>query len=148
MATRLARMVTNIERLLPIILLYPLVTWSCKITWQTKNISTTTVPMSTKVGRMVTNLKRPLPIMLLYPLVACSWEIIWQTISTNTMPMTIKLGRRVTHHEGFSPIKAHDSWIMWSSKIVRQTKAILSPLPWWLWLQKLAEVWLSMRSYP
>ena len=64
MATKFTRVV--LEWLLPIILLKPLVTWSCKITWQTKNISTTTVCMSTKLGRMVTNLQQLLPIILLY----------------------------------------------------------------------------------
>ena len=39
MAIELGRMVTNLERLQQIMLLYPLVTWSCEITWQTKIIT-------------------------------------------------------------------------------------------------------------
>ena len=38
MATKLGRMVTYLECLPPIKVLIPLVTWSCKISWQTKTI--------------------------------------------------------------------------------------------------------------
>ena len=64
-------MVTNLEQLLRVLLLYLLVTWSCKIALK---ISTVTVSLSTKLGRMVTNLEQLLP-MLLYSLVACSSEM-------------------------------------------------------------------------
>ena len=36
--TKLDRMETNLEQLLTIIFIYLLVTWSCKITWQAKDI--------------------------------------------------------------------------------------------------------------
>ena len=72
-------MVTNLEQLLPIMLLYPLVTCYCEITWQIKNISTNTVPMTSKLDSMVTNLERILPIMLIRPLVTWFYEIKWQT---------------------------------------------------------------------
>ena len=64
-------MVTNLEQLLRVMLLYLLVTCSCKIALK---ISTVTVSLSTKLGRMVTNLEQLLP-MLLYSLVACSSEM-------------------------------------------------------------------------
>ena len=38
MVTKLGRMVTYIDGLLPIKPHDPLITWSCKIMWQTKNI--------------------------------------------------------------------------------------------------------------
>ena len=41
----------------------PLITWSCKITWQANHsISTTTIPMVAKRGSVVNYLKRLLPI--------------------------------------------------------------------------------------
>ena len=64
-------MVTNLEQLLRVMLLYLLVRWSCKIALK---ISTTTVSLSTKLDRMVTNFEQLLP-MLLYSLVACSSEM-------------------------------------------------------------------------
>ena len=64
-------MVTNLEQLLRVMLLYLLITWSYKIALK---ISTTTVSLSTKLGRMVTNLEQLLP-MLLYSLVAFSSEM-------------------------------------------------------------------------
>ena len=61
----------------------PLIMWSCEITWQTKNISTTRVPMATKLGRTVTNLERLPPIKLFDPLVTWSRGI---TISSLPLP--------------------------------------------------------------
>ena len=45
------------------------------------------------------------------------------------MPTATKLGRSVTYHEGDSTIKSHDPLIMWSCKITRQTKTIISTIP-------------------
>ena len=78
MVTKLVSMVANLEQPLHKMLLYTLVTWSCEITWKTKNICTTPVLMATKLGRIVTKLQKLLPIMLLYPLVAWFCEITWQ----------------------------------------------------------------------
>ena len=61
-ATKLGKMVTYDERLLPIKSHDLLITWSCEITWQTKNISTTAMSLTTKIGRLVTYLEGPLPI--------------------------------------------------------------------------------------
>ena len=73
------RMVTNLQGLLPIMLLYPLVMWSCKITWQTKIISTTAMPMATKLCRGVTYHKGGPPIKSHGPWITCFCKIIWQT---------------------------------------------------------------------
>ena len=43
--------------------------------------------------------------------------------------MTTNLGKVVTYHEALVPIKSHDTQTTWSWKIMRQTKAIISPLP-------------------
>ena len=148
MATKFTRVV--LEWLLPIILLKPLVTWSCKITWQTKNISTTTVCMSTKLGRMVTNLQQLLPIILLY-LWLCVLERSFDKLKTYLHQHDAcdhQTWRGVPYHERIPSIKSHDPWITWSCKIMWQTKAIISPLPWCQWLQNLAGVQLTMKGYP
>ena len=53
MATKLDRMITYLDGLLPITLHGPLIMWSCKINHY---ISTTTVPMANKPDRMITYL--------------------------------------------------------------------------------------------
>ena len=87
MHIKLGRMMTNLEGLLPMMLLYSLITWSCEIIWQSKviNMSTTTVRIETKFGRMVNNIQRFLPIMLLYFLVAWSCKIGGE-IKTSALP--------------------------------------------------------------
>ena len=74
MATKLARMVTFHEGIPPIKSCDPLITWYCVMTWLTKNIYTTTKPMTTehdiittksmfiKLDSMVTYLEELLPI--------------------------------------------------------------------------------------
>ena len=54
------------------------------------------------------------------------------------MPMTTKLGWVVTYYQGLPPMKPHNTLIAWSCKIMRQTKTIISPLPYWLWPPNLA----------
>ena len=56
LATRLGRMVPYLKRLPPIKLLNPLVTRSCLITWQTKNIIYLLLQnlQATKLDRVVT----------------------------------------------------------------------------------------------
>ena len=67
MVIKLGRMLTKRKALLPIVLLYHLVTFSCEITWHniSHDISATTVFLATKIGRIVTNLQGLLPLMLL-----------------------------------------------------------------------------------
>ena len=53
MVTKVGKLVTGHEGL-PFMLLHPLVTWCCQITWQTNTyISTTGISMTTKLGRVV-----------------------------------------------------------------------------------------------
>ena len=72
---------TYLEQLPPIKLLYSLVTWSWKITWQIKTnfISTATVSLATKLGRMLIYLEQLPSIKLLNPLVTWSYKIICET---------------------------------------------------------------------
>ena len=56
-----------------------LVTWSCKITWQTKNIPTIRVAMATTFDRIATWVKGFLPIKSHKALNMWSWKITWQT---------------------------------------------------------------------
>ena len=74
MATKLGRVVTHPGGLPPIKLHDLLITWSCKTTWQTKNV-TTKVLITTKRGRMVTYFEWLLPITLVNPLVTWSSNI-------------------------------------------------------------------------
>ena len=69
MATKLARMMIYLDRLLIIKSYKALIMWSCKVTWQTKTISLLQVSMATKLGRMIASLDGLLPIMLHGPLI-------------------------------------------------------------------------------
>ena len=148
-ATKLDKMATNPEGLFSIVLLYLLVMWSYKITWQTKNIPTTTVPMPTKLDRIVASLKGLLPIMLFYPLIMWSCEISWQTenIFTTTVSMTTKLGRVVASLEGLFPIMLHYLLVTWSCETLWQTKIIIYSLPQCLWLPNSAGWEYTLRSF-
>ena len=44
------------------------------------------------------------------------------------MLMTANLDWVVAYHKGLPPIKSHDPLTIWSFKITRQTKNIISPL--------------------
>ena len=81
MTTKLGRTVTYLNGLLPIKSLDPLITWSCKVTWQAQDnyISPTIMPIATKLDRMMTYLRRLPPIKLFNPLVTWSfYKITWQ----------------------------------------------------------------------
>ena len=54
MTTKLGRVVTYFEGLLWLQSPDPLIMFSCLITQQTKNISTTAIPMATKLDKVVT----------------------------------------------------------------------------------------------
>ena len=65
MATKRDKMIINLDGLLPIKLHDSLITWSYKITWQTKFITfSIPVSMTTKLGRTVTYRDETLPINL------------------------------------------------------------------------------------
>ena len=80
MTTKLGWMVTYLDFLLPRKSHESLITWSYKITWQTKTIISpaTIVPMTPKLGRVMTNLEDLLSIILFYPLVTWPCKITWQ----------------------------------------------------------------------
>ena len=93
MATKLGRIVTFHEGI-PLRKSHdPLTTWSCEITWQTKNIFTTTKPMATKLGSVMTYLEGLLPIKSYDFLIIWLYEIMWQT-------------RNHPYYDGYS----HQTW--------------------------------------
>ena len=47
-------------------------------------------------------------------------------ISTTTVSMAMTFGGMVTYHEGLLTIKSHNVLIMWSCKVMWQTKIIIS----------------------
>ena len=70
MATKLVRGLTYHQGIPTIKSHDPLASWSCKITWQTKNIS-----LAAKLGRMVTYLKLLLPVKSHDHKITWSYEI-------------------------------------------------------------------------
>ena len=84
MATKLGKMVTYLEGLLPVKSQDALTTLSWKITWQTKTILfPLLVPMFIKHGRSWNHLEGQLPMESLEPLIKRSCEIKWQTKTTH-----------------------------------------------------------------
>ena len=77
-ATKIDRIMTNFEGLLPIILLDTLVTFSCDITLKTKiNICTTSMFMANKLGRVgVFNEELPSK-KLQGSLITWFWKVTW-----------------------------------------------------------------------
>ena len=103
MATKLGRMVTYLEGLLPIKSHDTLTSWILR----DHNIFTITVPIATNRGRILTYLEGLAPRKLLDPLVTWSCNITWQTktiISTTSMSMATKLNRMLTQLDGLLPI--------------------------------------------
>ena len=78
MTTKLGRMVTYLEGLLPIKSHDPLILCCSKITWQTKSIIPPLPHCLTKLDRMVTCLEGLAPIKSNEPLITCSYQITWQ----------------------------------------------------------------------
>ena len=76
MTAKFGRVVTYLNKLLLLLSPDPLITCSCWITWQSKNMSTTTVPMATKVMAYYEELQL---IMLLDPTIMWFCEITWHT---------------------------------------------------------------------
>ena len=94
MATKLGRVGTNLNWLLPIKLLNPSGSWSGKITRQTKTIICTTMPMATKLVRGLTYHEGIPTIKSHDPLASWSCKITWQT---KNISLAAKLGRMVTY---------------------------------------------------
>ena len=107
----------NLEGLLPIMLLYPFVTWS----------------MTIKIGRGVTYYVGAPPIKSHSPWTTWSCEITRQTkIIMSPLPQRLWpqiFGRMVTYLEQLLAIKSHDHIITWSCEITWQTKIVVYPLP-------------------
>ena len=77
---KLGRMVPYLDEFPPIKSHHPLITWSCKITWQTKTIiSTLPVSVATKLARMVIFLDRLLILKSCKALIMWSCKVTWQT---------------------------------------------------------------------
>ena len=72
-------MVTYRDCLLPIRSNDHIITWFSEITRQTKNISTTTIPIAAKLGRMMTYLEWLIPIKSHVCIIIWSCKISWQT---------------------------------------------------------------------
>ena len=131
MATKIGRMVTYHKGLPLIKLNEPSITRSCRIRWQTNDISPQQVPMTIKLGRMVSYLVSLLPINLLDPLVTWSCKITWQT-KTIITPLSeclwqpILAGFWVTYLEGFLPIKLVVHLVSWSSRSRDKLKPYIS----------------------
>ena len=131
MATKIGRMVTYHKGLPLIKLNEPSITRSCRIRWQTNDISPQQVPMTIKLGRMVSYLESLLPINLLDPLVTWSCKITWQT-KTIITPLSeclwqpILAGFWVTYLEGFLPIKLVVHLVTWSSRSRDKLKPYIS----------------------
>ena len=143
LATKLGKMVTCFDKLLPIKSYDPLIPWSCEITWHTKTITS------------------PLP-QCLWPPNLTSWWLtlrgsypqrystIWSRGLTRSLDKLKQLylyyhdaychqtWSCVTYHEGIPLIKSHDDIIKWSWKFTWQTKNIIYPLPQYLWPQNSA----------
>ena len=126
-ATKLCRMVTYRDGPLPLKSIDHLITWSCKVTWQTKIIISLLQQRfwppnlaGWKLTLMASCLKS-----LIKPLITLSCEITWQTMATRRDKMAVYLDKLL-------PIKSHDPLITWFYKIMWQTK-IISSLPQCLW---------------
>ena len=138
------RMVTNLQVLLPIMLLYPLVMWSCKITWQTKIISTTAMPMATKLCRGVTYHKGGPPIKSHGPWITCFCKIIWQT-KTIISPLSQCYGYKAWDVVDLTWVSSsHDHVIRFSWEITQHAKITIHLLPQW---QTTKHVRYAMRSF-
>ena len=157
MATNFYSIVTNFEQLLAMFLhplVYPLVTWSCKIIWQIKNIFSL-LPQclwppqclwltlhQTGQGWLTMRGFCPQSHMNLE-----SGDLTWKNkkhISTTIMPMAIKLCWRLLF------ITSHDHILRRSCKIAWQTKIIVYPLSQCLRLLCICtsdKWWLTMRSF-
>ena len=76
MEIEIKRMVAYLEGFLTIKSYNAFITWSYKITWKKKHVSTTRMPMATKICRIVIYLNRLIPMKPLWlPLIAWYYKI-------------------------------------------------------------------------
>ena len=98
-----------------------------------------------QINRKITCLSLMLMVKLSKHLKSCS-SSIRHDIYTTTMSKSTKWSRVVTYPEGNPPIKSYDPLVIWSFKIMWQTKTIIHPLPQSLWPPNLAGWWYAIRS--
>ena len=141
MASKPDRMVTNLERLIPIILLYLLLTWSCEIMWQIKNISPLPQCLCPpNLTRWWLTLKGFFPYCY-STLWSCGPAKLRDKVKSFYLNYRRVYGhqacRMVTNHQGLQPMLLYPS-VALSCKI--------SPLPRSLWPPNLAGMWLTMMG--
>ena len=138
MATKLVRMLTYLDDLLPIKSHDPLIMWSCKIPWQTKiilsSLSYCLWPPNVTSHKLTWSF---------------DYVVLWDRVTTEncyifttTAPMTTKLGKLVTFYEGILSTMLLHPLVTWSYKITWEAKTIISPLPRYLWPQNRDLPWL------
>ena len=148
MASNLGRTVTNLEGLLPIMILYLLVTWFCEIKGQTKNIYPYSLWPPNLAGWW-------LILSSFYPCYSTLWsrgparlrdklKLLYLHYHNAYSHLIHQLGRMVINPHGLLPLLLYHL-LTWSCEIKWQTKTI-SSLPRCLWLPNLARVWLSIRK--
>ena len=108
MPVKLGRMMANLEGLLPIMLLYPLVIKSCEITPQTKKI----FPWPQCLWLPSHTVTLPFGHVVLWDHIANQ-----KHISTTTVPMVTRLRRMVACLEGLLLIMLFYLLIIWSCEI-------------------------------
>ena len=133
MASKLGRMVTYLGGLVTIKWNSVLITWFCKVTWQTKVIisllSGCLWPPNLKDGSSpwwtaTHKVTWPSDFLIL-------WDHVTNQnhyIQTVTVPMAKQPGRMVTYFERLLTIKSHSPLITWFCKAMWQTRAIVSLL--------------------
>ena len=149
MAAKLGRMVTNFEGLLPIMLLNPLVTWSCEIKRQTKTILSPLLqclcpPHLARMWFTMRGFHLQSHMTLWLRSLARSRDTLKSYLLYNNA-----YGNKIWQGSDLSWAAfthVYDHVIMWSCNITWQTK-IIYPLPQWLWLPNLAE-WEYTKELP
>ena len=155
MATKVDRIATFRDRFVPIKSNDTLITWSWRITWQTKTIISP-LPYSLwslNLGGWWLALRG----FMMHKVTWCFDHIVLQDRLTNqnhytstiTVPMSTKLENMLTYLDGLLPIKSHGPFIIWSCEMKWQSKTITSPLQQCLWPPILTGSWLTLsNSYP
>ena len=118
-------MVAQLDRLLSIKSHESLITWSCKIMWQTKTIILSTLPQSLWPPNLEVTLPWGAPnhkvTQRSHHAVFWKWHEKQTFISANWVPLMIKLDR-IPYLSGLLPIKSHGPF--WSRGLVRSCNKI------------------------
>ena len=132
MVTKPEKLVTCHEGLLPIMILHPLVTWFCKIMWQTKTIfyllPQNLCPQNLAGWWLNLTAFYPQSQMTNHVVLEITWQI------KNISPLSQCLRPQgLVGLEWLLPIKSRDHTITWCRKIIWETK---TTYPWTqcLWL--------------